>query len=72
MATTTTITPGADRRMTTKEAAAYLGLAPNTLEIWRCLHRPGPAYIKLGAKVVYAQSALDAYLRQQTVNPQAA
>jgi predicted DNA-binding transcriptional regulator AlpA len=33
--------------LTNEEAAALLGIKPNTLEIWRCKSR-GPRFIKLG------------------------
>ncbi len=39
------------QRLNTQEAAAYLGVRPNTLEVWRCKHK-GPRYAKMGARVV--------------------
>ena len=48
------------QKLNTLEAAAYLGLQPNTLEIWRCRHR-GPRYSKLGSRVVYDRDDLDAF-----------
>ncbi len=45
-------------KFNTQEAAAYLGVKPNTLEIWRCKHR-GPKYAKLGTRVLYDPDDLD-------------
>ncbi|MCM0755302.1 helix-turn-helix domain-containing protein [Desulfovibrio aminophilus] len=53
-------------KLTTVEAAAYLRLQPGTLEVWRCRGR-GPAYQKLGRRVVYDRSDLDAFARAHTV-----
>lgn len=51
------------------EAARYLGLGVRTLDHWRC-RGVGPKYLKLGARVLYPQSELDAFkaacLRQST------
>lgn len=42
-------------------AAAYLSVERSTLKKWRCVGI-GPAYVKLGAKVVYLIEDLDQYL----------
>ena len=55
-----------DSLMTTAEAAAYLGLAPETLNVWRCVKRYDIPYIKVGRLVKYRKSALDAFLEQRT------
>lgn len=56
--------------MTTREAAAYLGLKEQTLRVWRHQGRKcGPPFTKLGHKVVYRRSALDAWLAKNTVDP---
>lgn len=47
--------------MSVSEAAAYLGLAESTLNKRR-LTGDGPAYLKLGRRVVYRQIDLDAWL----------
>ncbi len=44
-----------------KTTAQYIKLAPSTLANWRCAGR-GPKYIKLGGRVLYRKSAVDAYL----------
>ena len=50
-----------------KAAAAYLGVTPRTLEVWRCTKRHQIRYIKVGRLVKYRQSDLDAWLAAQTV-----
>jgi hypothetical protein len=52
--------------MNTPEAAKYLGLKPNTLEILRCKGL-GPKYAKPSRNIVrYRASDLDDYLARQT------
>ena len=36
-----------------REAAAYLGIAENTLAIWKCHNRYGLPFVKLGRLVKY-------------------
>jgi excisionase family DNA binding protein len=48
-------------------AAAYLGVTPRTLEVWRCTKRHQIPYIKVGRLVKYRQTALDTWLAAQTV-----
>ncbi len=48
------------RFLRTKEAAEYLGLSPRTLEKHRT-YGTGPAYRKLGGRVVYAIDDLEAW-----------
>jgi excisionase family DNA binding protein len=50
--------------LTTSEAAAHLRLSPRTLEAWR-LRGGGPRYRKLGDRVLYTQTDLDAWLETQ-------
>jgi excisionase family DNA binding protein len=49
------------------QAAAYIGVTPRTLEVWRCTKRHPISFIKVGRLVKYRKSALDAFLDQQTV-----
>ncbi len=56
-------------RMNTRAAAKYMGVAAGTLEQWRCKGK-GPAYIRVGGKIVYARSTLTDYLRRHTVEPE--
>ena len=50
--------------LTSREAAAYLGVAPETLDNWRCQGR-GPAFIKTTpssrGKVLYRSSDITAW-----------
>jgi len=54
------------RSLSTQEAAAYLGLSPGTLEVWRSLGR-GPRYRKFGRRVLYEFEDLDAYSASRIV-----
>lgn len=62
----------APRFLRTPDAALRLGLSPRTLEKHRC-YGTGPAYHKLGGRVVYAIDVLDAWValgkRQSTSDP---
>lgn len=49
----------------TPQAAEYLGIKPNTLEVWR-VQGTGPTYKKIGRLVRYSADDLDAYLEAQT------
>lgn len=51
-----------------QQAAAYIGVTPRTLEVWRCTKRHAIPYIKVGRLVKYRKSDLDAWLSAQTVN----
>jgi excisionase family DNA binding protein len=58
----------APQRMTTEQAAAYMGLAVPTLESWRCRRQnSGLAYIKVGRKVYYMRGDIDAWLASRRV-----
>ena len=59
-------------RLSSREAAAYLGIRPQTLENWRCQRRNPIPYLKVGAKVQYRLADLDAFLDRATVTPVAA
>lgn len=52
----------------TSEAADYLRVSERTLIRWRGL-RVGPAWAKVGQRVVYRPADLDAYLKAQRVEP---
>jgi hypothetical protein len=60
------------RYLRTPDAAVRLGLSPRTLEKHRC-YGTGPAFHKLGGRVVYSVDALDAWaecgLRRSTSDP---
>ena len=44
--------------LSTRDAAAYLALSPRTLEKWRT-RGVGPAYSRIGRRVVYRLDDLD-------------
>jgi hypothetical protein len=46
-----------------KDAAKRLGVQPDTLKTWRYL-RKGPASFKIGGRVVYRISVVDAFLAE--------
>lgn len=52
------------------QASCYLGMSVHTLRQWR-FRGVGPAYAKLGSAVRYQRGALDAYLEQASIRPQA-
>jgi excisionase family DNA binding protein len=47
--------------LNTLQAAAQLGLHPDTLRAWRKQGR-GPAYLKLGTRYRYTQQAMEDFL----------
>jgi Helix-turn-helix domain len=53
--------------LTPKQAAALLGVAVNTLAIWRCKKRYSLRYIKVGANVRYRRGEIDRFLDERTV-----
>lgn len=55
---------GHSQTLNTHEAAAYVGLSYSTLTKLR-LTGGGPPFIKLGARVVYRVSDLDAWLESR-------
>lgn len=59
-------------RMLNKEAAEYLGVSENTLNVWRCTKRfSNLPYIKIGSRVFYWKRDLDSFLESQTVRAEA-
>ncbi|MFI0742924.1 helix-turn-helix transcriptional regulator [Streptomyces sp. NPDC021100] len=52
--------------LTVKDAAAYLGLSPHTLYVWRH-RRQGPPSFRMGprGRVMYRREALDAWVHDQ-------
>ena len=55
------------QKLNTQEAAAYLGIQPNTLEVWRCKHK-GPRYAKIGRRVLYDPDDLELFFKTRTVD----
>jgi hypothetical protein len=56
----------------TQEAADFLRLKKNTLEVWRVQGR-GPAFLKLGSRVLYDRAELETFAatnqRKSTSDP---
>ena len=57
--------------MTQEEAAESLRAKPTTMQWWRTTGR-GPKYVKLGRRVFYRQSDLDAFIAAGEREPAAA
>ena len=55
------------QKLNNREAAAYLGIQPNTLEIWRCKHK-GPRYAKIGRRVIYDVNDLEAFFASHAID----
>jgi excisionase family DNA binding protein len=53
--------------LTSEQAAAYLGISPGTLEVWRCTKRYHIPFIKVGRLVRYRKSELDSFLDKRTI-----
>ena len=49
--------------LTTEQAAQYLDLKRNTLEIWRT-RGGGPLFVKIGRNVRYRKADLDAFVER--------
>ena len=49
-----------------KEAAAYLGVAPQTLAIWKTAGRYSLPVVKIGRLAKYRKSDLDAFIANRT------
>ena len=58
-----------NRVLNVSQAATYLGLAPQSLHNMR-FRGVGPAYHKLGSRVVYRISDLELYLMERRIIPQ--
>lgn len=51
-----------------KKAALYLSISHKTLQHWRCMKTEDqPTYIKIGRRVFYRQTDLDAFILKQVV-----
>lgn len=62
---TLAVEPQAKLAVDTVTAAEMMGLAPGTLENWRYKSPyEGPAYARIGKKVVYPVAALEAYIAE--------
>jgi excisionase family DNA binding protein len=52
--------------LTEKEAANFLNVAPGTLSVWRSVGRYAVPFLKVGSKVRYRRSDLEAWLESRT------
>lgn len=50
--------------LTRREAAAYLGVAEQTLAVWKCTGRRSLPFVKIGRLVRYRKADLDAFILQ--------
>lgn len=53
--------------MTRVEAAHYMGVQPETLEVWASTKRYNLTFIKVGRYVRYRKSDIDKFLKKHTV-----
>ena len=56
-----------DNLLTPVQVAVLLGVRENTLATWRAKRRYGLKYIRVGGRVMYRQSDIDAFLKSRTV-----
>ncbi|MBL1264928.1 helix-turn-helix domain-containing protein [Candidatus Methylomicrobium oryzae] len=56
-----------DPLLNNEQAAAYLGVTPRTLDVWRCTKRYSIPYVKVGRLVRYRKSSLDAFHQSRTI-----
>jgi excisionase family DNA binding protein len=54
-------------RFNRKQAAVYLGLSEGTLAVWASTGRYQLPFVKVGRKVFYRQSDLDAFIESNVV-----
>lgn len=54
-------------RLPHREAAEYIGVTSDTLNVWRSEKRYPIPYLKVGSKVYYWKKDLDAWLESRTV-----
>ena len=55
------------KKLSRTEAAAYLGVTPDTLNKWASVGRPWVPYYRVGRKAVYDIADLDAFLEKHRV-----
>ncbi len=53
--------------LTRDEAAAYIGVKPQTLAVWHTTKRYNIPLVKVGSKVRYRRADLDAWLESRTI-----
>lgn len=55
-----------EHKLTPKEAAAMLGVAVDTLSVWRCTKRYPIPYVKIGARVFYLKEGIEKFIINRT------
>ncbi len=55
------------KKLNNDEAADFLGVKPNTLEVWRT-KKKGPKYSKIGSRVLYDVNDLEDYFASRSVH----
>ena len=58
-----------NRRMRVQQAASKLGLTAGTLNMWRS-QRKGPAYLKIGGRILYQEADLEVWIRSRQIDPE--
>lgn len=56
------------RLVNREQAARYLGISSQTLSVWACQGRYDLKYVKVGRRVMYRISDLEAFLERRTVS----
>jgi hypothetical protein len=51
-----------------QEAAAFLGVKPQTLHAWACNRRYKLPFVKVGAKAMYKIADLERFIESRTVD----
>lgn len=54
------------RLLARKEAAAFLGLRPQTLAAWSHLRKPHLSYVRIGRRIFYDEDVLAQFIRDNT------
>lgn len=56
--------------LSTFDAADYLGVPRQTLANWRTREHAGPAYVRIGRRVMYRRADVDAWIQARRTDPQ--
>lgn len=54
--------------LTRREAAAYLGVTPETMAVWASTRRYPIPIVKIGRLAKYKKADLDAFINSRTIN----
>ena len=57
-----------NRMLSSDEAARYLGIAPGTLNNWRCYNSNFIPYSRMGKKIIYKKEDLDNFTEMSRVD----